>query len=351
MVRRSLLAMMVLFGATACSDAEGIGVVAQRLDLSARNQYGGVLWLPDGMQLIWVHVAEDPDAVWYITADNQDLRKLNLEADARCRRVDFRAPSVLPDGRLGLIKRCYSRWPDRPTPLGDESYLIAYDWTTGAVEQVVAGPLPNSDLSSQYTWNPQMTRGVQEFSSLDGTLFWISPAGTEPMTVTVSDGRRSWSLDENYVAIRDRLEPKDTGVARAPAWSPDGTQIAFLSTLDSIGRGGIHRTSGAWGLYLMDPVELQPRRLLDGIYDPTVMRWAPDGQWLAFLGQAGRSRQRGLWLFSPTLNQLRLVAAGRVTGLAWSPDSGAIAAALCADQFCQEREIWQYDVSAITQSQ
>jgi len=303
------------------------------------------------MQLIWVHVEADPGGLWYITADDHQLRQLTIGAVAHCSRIDYPGSAVLPDGRLGLIQRCYDRWPDRPTPLGDESYLLAYDWATGDIDQLVEGPLPNSDLAGEFTWNPEMTRGAQEFVSLYGTLYWISPTGTEPMTATVSDGRRSWSLDENYLAIRDHLEANDTGVARAPAWSPDGTQIAFLSTLDSIGRGDMGRTAGSWGLYLMGPVALEPKPVLDGIYDPTAMQWSPDGEWLAFVGQAGQRRQRGLWLYSPTLDQLKLVAEGRVVGLAWSPDGDAIAAALCADELCQRTDIWQYDVRAITEGQ
>ena len=69
-------------------------------------------------------------------------------------------------------------------------------------------------------------------------------------------------------------DPSDT----APAWSPDGTQVAFVSA-----------RSGNWELYLIDIATGQEERLTS---DPAVDLapvWSPDGRQLAFLSNRERA--------------------------------------------------------------
>jgi TolB protein len=70
-------------------------------------------------------------------------------------------------------------------------------------------------------------------------------------------------------------DPSDT----APAWSPDGTQVAFVSA-----------RAGNWELYLVEIATGQERRLTE---DPAVdiaPIWSPDGKQIAFL-----SDREGVW--------------------------------------------------------
>lgn len=67
--------------------------------------------------------------------------------------------------------------------------------------------------------------------------------------------------------------------ATAPAWSPDGRYIAFMSNRD-----------GNWELYLVGADGLGLRRLTNGPEHDGVPAWSPDGQWLAFL-----SHRTGAW--------------------------------------------------------
>ncbi|NLE77225.1 MAG: tetratricopeptide repeat protein [Chloroflexi bacterium] len=67
--------------------------------------------------------------------------------------------------------------------------------------------------------------------------------------------------------------------ATAPAWSPDGRSVAFMSNRD-----------GNWELYLVGDDGLGLRRLTNGADHDGVPTWSPDGRWIAFL-----SRRGGAW--------------------------------------------------------
>jgi tetratricopeptide (TPR) repeat protein len=70
-------------------------------------------------------------------------------------------------------------------------------------------------------------------------------------------------------------DPSDT----APAWSPDDTQVAFISA-----------RAGNWELYLMDIATGQEKRLTDNPAVDIAPVWSPDGKQIAFL-----SNREGAW--------------------------------------------------------
>jgi TolB protein len=65
----------------------------------------------------------------------------------------------------------------------------------------------------------------------------------------------------------------------APAWSPDGTQIAFSSA-----------RSGNWEIFVIDIATGQETRLTDHPSMDLAPVWSPDGRELAFL-----SNRDGAW--------------------------------------------------------
>jgi TolB protein len=67
----------------------------------------------------------------------------------------------------------------------------------------------------------------------------------------------------------------------APAVSPDGRRIAFMSS----GRGGSN-----WEIWVMDATGANPRRLTDNKNNDGLPTWSPDGKSIAYVSDAG-----GVW--------------------------------------------------------
>ncbi|MFG2133503.1 amidohydrolase family protein [Streptomyces sp. NPDC048751] len=90
-----------------------------------------------------------------------------------------------------------------------------------------------------------------------------------------------------------------------PAWSPDGSAIAFCSYKG----GGFH-------VWTMAPDGSNPRRLTSGPWDDRGVSWSPDGTRIAFASERGGDPVRGssydIWIVE--------VATGELTRLTSRPD-------------------------------
>jgi Tol biopolymer transport system component len=145
----------------------------------------------------------------------------------------------------------------------------------------------------------------------------------------------------------------------APAWSPDGSRIAFTRTVWPTGTDHTGTTDlGRSAIYVLDLVHGGLRRVsmpADGGELPAFVAWSPDGQRLAYLGEpgpVGRSYTVGsLGLACTGLHVTNadgtadhvLAAASRlpdgrdgcvpIWSAAWSPDGHSIAFARSTQPF------------------
>jgi len=165
--------------------------------------------------------------------------------------IGYVMKGLLPDGRIGFLG-CGegSRWS-----------IFALNWQTGEVERLVKGPLVEYYSSKDFTWNPQMTRGVQEMvDAAQGTIYWITPEGSAPMDVEIEDQGLKWNL-KDYYEHNDSFEP-GIGYVLSPAWSPDGKTIAFFASTYGMRETPRLRGNMKFELYFMDPSELKPVQVL-----------------------------------------------------------------------------------------
>ncbi len=99
-----------------------------------------------------------------------------------------------------------------------------------------------------------------------------------------------------------------------PAWSPDGTRIAFHSA-----------RSGNNDVWVMNSDGGNQGQLTDDPGDDRRPAWSPDGAWIAF--DSDRSGDRDIWVMSANGENARQLTsgAGDDTFAAWSPDGTQIA--------------------------
>lgn len=130
-----------------------------------------------------------------------------------------------------------------------------------------------------------------------GLLYW-SGAGSGEVSGVVRDGVPAWSPDGTQIAFYSEVDgkPADLFVMDAsggnlrqltatpeaegyPAWSPDGRQIAFES----------HTANGNFDVYVMDADGANVRRLTQAPRRDVGPAWSPDGQKIAFMSdRAGK---------------------------------------------------------------
>jgi WD40-like Beta Propeller Repeat len=317
--------------------------------------YSGLGWISETELAAFLADEDGGVTGYYLENDNHfyslDLPSFVAELDCNgvndiINDINYTHPSLLPDGQLGLINGCVSRGDP---PGLKRQYMVAYNFQTKETNLLVNESLPNY-LSNGFTWNPGMTQGLQQiYGGLEGTIYWMSPAGVAPVDFAVNDGERSFSPAKDFPHFSGSDEQ---GIIFSPAWSPDGKTIAFFATLYAIGRSGFSRSDGEYKIFFMDPIEQKPYPVVGKIYDTFGLTWSPDSKWLAFIGDHGLIRRHGIWLYSIESGKIYPIVSGDFSRIAWSPDGTKISATICEPNhpniLCDRYEIWEYDVNSIT---
>ncbi len=172
-----------------------------------------------------------------------------------------------------------------------------------------------------------------------GDIYAMNPDGTQLTQLTSTAGadeQPAWSPDGSKIAFASKrndangtlldiyvMNPNGTNVVRltnatgddtAPAWSNDGTKIAFQSKRD----GNIE-------VYVMNADGTNQKRLTDNPNQDLEPAWSPNGQKIAFA--SNRSGGPNIWVMNANgTNPVRLTTSTQPEGgPSWSPDGTRIA--------------------------
>jgi len=274
---------------------------------------GGVdtaAWSPDGTQIAFSQWGEGPEGVYVVNSDGSALRQLSprgthaVEWSPAGNRLAFVRDDVvylvdMPSGEATDVAQQANdvSWSPDGGPLAftSDTGLYIYYRATGVRRQVVVGPSGGPIL-----WSPDSSRIVFPFGPLV-PMAYGTYANDPEVGVPVFQ----------VVVVQDSDEPKPLPLGRYPAWSPDGTKLAYLS------EGCV---TGEWDIYTVDPDAGSPVRLTT---TPEAVKegpyWSPTGATIAF------STFGALMLMDVESGQLRtLVVSGGPTihlhGSVWSPD-------------------------------
>lgn len=335
----SVLTALLIIGITGCNishqTSSNEAITVKSISFPPADYYSLVLVNRELIALIRVEGADHQ----YVKKGDSNLQQFNWPTeDPRCSGItDYDAFDVFPDGRLQLWEFC------RVRP-GTLTYLMAYNWETGKIEEI-AGPLPLG--SSGASWNPDETRGViyldSKFSSQ--TLYWIWKGGFGPMDLIIKDQGRSWNLKDDFPDFKG-ADGGRTGNAGRAAWSPDGHSIVFFASPEAIGKTGFDKFYVEYNLYVMSADKLQPQAVLNNIYVPFIIKWSPNSKQIAFIGQYGNLKQDGIWLYSLDTDSVIGIAEGKFQDILWKPDGKGLIAIRCDDSnYCSQ--IQEYNLTSV----
>ena len=310
-VLAAVAALVVLVPATGCRPGRPAPLAGTPLSgLRDGNQFVPA-WLPDG----WIYFGFQPADVsqrvqiWR-TRPGGSPERVALPDLAGCRLTDYRLPSRLPDGRLGLSRECLTDDPAR-----DHIDLVAVDPVTKAVQILANLGLTNP---SDAAWAPGLTTGF--VAHADSSCASIAPlahgaAGTFPGPVVIAGKARA--LDFAFRAPPSRTCAPDQIRADLVRLTPDGRTLVFLASLTS-------RSDSPWSLYRWRLDGGQPEEISAGFGDPLGIDLAPDGK--SVVVGAPVDGADGLWRVDLATRARTRVAGGRLLEPAISPGGDRVVA-------------------------
>jgi dipeptidyl aminopeptidase/acylaminoacyl peptidase len=291
------------------------------------GDFSDLTWLPSG----WLIISYDPNPskpgrtteVWRLRPSGSEFARIPIPSDSSCWQTVYLFPAALQDGRFALTKHCVAS----PGTLPDSQISVIIADVQGSNIETLAPP-PLTINPGSKSWSQSANRGVADYgSSICENIIWLTRAGIEAIPVTVGDGVRSWRLDDPRLSDPTQCGDPHLGRAEAPAWSGDGKMIAFLGSPNTIGLRGQQRLGASWNLYLMDPGNLQLRKVLEGIRGGGSLTWSPDSRSLAFSSEV-EAKGSGTWIVAASDGALQRVGTDTLSSLSFSPDGKQIAGIL-----------------------
>jgi TolB protein len=220
--------------------------VQQLSPVDARDQYPA--WSPDGSSIAFMSRVDGNAALFVMDSDGENRR--NLSGDIYPYADTY--PIWLPDNRSLMF--IFAGTDERST------YIV--DTVTGGVQNFTK----DTGTMSRPVWSPN---GQQ--------VAFLSSEDMIQINIRIADVLHDGTID----SASTRVMTIEQGVDNyAPAWSPDGRQLAFLR------RTGSANTTNRT-LYLGDDQGNVIRNLTPTLRNAMNPVWSPDGTHLAFLSDEG----------------------------------------------------------------
>ena len=204
-----------------------------------------------------------------------------------------------------------------------------------------------NDNSDVYVMNPdgtELTR-LTDDPGWDGTPAW-SPDGTQIAFASERLGIPVIML-MNADGSDQRPLTEATYASLMPVWSPDGTQIAFASTrsYEVQQQGGRQEVDAGFEIWVMYADGSDPQRITGDPEDQALYpAWSPDGKQLAFQEVTDKVR---IMVQKPVEGVSASIISDSVDGRhftpAWSPDGRQI---VFMSQVDNGADIWLLDVKS-----
>ncbi len=247
-------------------------------------------WSPDGSSLVY----SMQGSLWVQALDSQNARQVTAGPG-----YDYQ-PDWSPDGKTIVFTRY----------LHDAMELQLLDLASGEVR-----PLTDTGaVNAEPRWSPDGSK-----------IAWVSTADTGRFHILVSAFGPGILAGESLQASRKSATPRiyysEFDHELSPAWSPDGTELIFVSNPENA-----YGTGGLW------------RRSLDANATPVLVRaeettwkarpdWSPDGKRIIWSSYQGRQWHQ-LWLTTSAGDGDPLpLSYGEfdITAARWAPDGRSIA--------------------------
>jgi Tol biopolymer transport system component/imidazolonepropionase-like amidohydrolase len=253
---------------------------------SAANEYMPA-WAPDGRRIAFVSDRRDGAGIWVAQFEGGSPSTAlgaseRLFAEAR---GSVAAPSWSPDGNS-----------------------VAYNAIEGPVSRLIVGTNNVADATEDvFPFRANWLSTGELLYTADGKIKRRPSSGGAARTIDFS--AEVTFTRPAFTAKKRQFAPQGAQVARGimhPAVSPDGAQVVFTALGD---------------LWLM-PVDGTPVRLTNDTFVDTDPAWSPDGTRLAF--SSDRDGSMDLWIRDVRSGRDRKIAV-RAMSAAWSPDGARLA--------------------------